>query len=869
MAAPTQVYPPWLTAVPTVIVDSNGVPIATETTVLFLPLTYYGPSIPLGSDWVYGGLTSPASTSTTIPVTTTSEIPTITTTPSLTTTTATPTSLPTTLTSITSTATPTTISSSVSLSTSSTTPPTLSSTSAGLSATAASGSATPSPLPAASHHLSRGQIVSIIVASILGVMGIFIFAISYYLCRKNRRRRSVIPTGMPVSASGAELARARTTSLWTDRDPRPSGGEADPFLAQTTPDITATAAGPEMTQHTNAPPYAAIARIPVPSGSSSSKGSSGTKSSGTNHSGYGDIMAQPTLNLHPNTTQELERQRRGQILTPEELGRINEESALPESDIEPTLGPDEGWSSGSRYTGIFAGTPRPPVIRPYGDRSDYVEGDLDPNEGWTTGQQRRESRNIGIAQKLSQGSLSAYPDANEDATLLTARRVRVEDLASRSPAHPTGDLEGSTKNRNLFASLGLDRLSWFKNSDNGSRRNSRHSYPEAEDDAEMGQALLTPSAAEFQATHRTTLGLSEKERPASSASGTSGGTVYHDARSSPSGTPVSTGTPVTPLPRALTPSASGQQRLAASPVHHVPGPGLPQQHSSSSSITNVNYGLPVGYDILDTPAPSALTSSTRTSHSSELTQNTDSLPFPPGLSPAPQKSWTDGSTITHVSPVSLPVNLNPVSIMSARETEAGISIDLLEEAPPSAGLGWRSMAAEQGIFGGGRRTTFGVPIPGSDLISEEGSIYSAISHLSPTCSTGSDPASARRDLSGSMSSASSRPSALSATYTHSSGHSLSHSHSTSFDARRRGSPAMSAFGSQSRSRSPQPALPLLNAPPAAHYPAERAGTHRLTGSHDSDAERGGMSSPEPLSPISQLSSAPWAGGLGDNWMPTP
>ncbi|KAG2356301.1 hypothetical protein BDR07DRAFT_1423722, partial [Suillus spraguei] len=34
----------------------------TSETALQLPLTYYGPSIPLGSDgaWTYGGLTSPA-----------------------------------------------------------------------------------------------------------------------------------------------------------------------------------------------------------------------------------------------------------------------------------------------------------------------------------------------------------------------------------------------------------------------------------------------------------------------------------------------------------------------------------------------------------------------------------------------------------------------------------------------------------------------------------------------------------------------------------------------------------------------------------------------------------------------------------------
>jgi len=45
MAAETQQYPPWLTPIPSVIDDANGVPITTSTTVSLLPLTYYGPSV--------------------------------------------------------------------------------------------------------------------------------------------------------------------------------------------------------------------------------------------------------------------------------------------------------------------------------------------------------------------------------------------------------------------------------------------------------------------------------------------------------------------------------------------------------------------------------------------------------------------------------------------------------------------------------------------------------------------------------------------------------------------------------------------------------------------------------------------------------
>lgn len=150
-------------------------------------------------------------------------------------------------------------------------------------------------------------------------------------------------------------------------------------------------------------------------------------------------------------------------------------------------------------------------------------------------------------------------------------------------------------------------------------------------------------------------------------------------------------------------------------------------------------------------------------------------------------------------------------------------------------------------------------------MSEQCSLYSTNSHLGPSHarSTGSDPNSSRRDLSGSVSSVSSRPSAMSTARSHS----LVHSESVSSESRKRPSPVMSAFGPRPRPTPPLPS-PLLNVPQTVHYPPERAGTHRMSGSHDMDAERNGSSS-EPTSPLSHMSSAPWAGGLGDNWMPSP
>ncbi|KAJ7066920.1 hypothetical protein C8F01DRAFT_1340935 [Mycena amicta] len=61
MTAPTQAteltpLPAWLSY------TTITLPQTTQTSLVFLPLTYYGPSIPLDSDWTYGGLTSPVST---------------------------------------------------------------------------------------------------------------------------------------------------------------------------------------------------------------------------------------------------------------------------------------------------------------------------------------------------------------------------------------------------------------------------------------------------------------------------------------------------------------------------------------------------------------------------------------------------------------------------------------------------------------------------------------------------------------------------------------------------------------------------------------------------------------------------------------
>jgi hypothetical protein len=464
--------------------------------------------------------------------------------------------------------------------------------------------------------------------------------------------------------------------------PRHSGEEADSFLRRSRAAGSSPAGqplDPELGGRSSAPPYAGIARVPVPpSGSLSSSGTSST-----NHSGYGVLIEKPTLNLLPSTQEELARERRGQILTPEELRRMEEEHVLPR--------PDAG------------GSPLLPPPRL-----------IDPEFAWTPPLDRPAFK----PQSSYLSQVSTYPDVEESATLLTARRVRVEDLAPRSPPQlplPLSDV-GTSSNSGFLTGLGqglasIGRLSWFKNLDGHSPRNSRpHSFlssPLTDEDIEHGKSLLGPQMSESRSSRGVGFGM-DGDRPISTVSARSAGTVYHDAFSSLPGTPIS-GTPLAPLPRALTPSGPEHGWPSSSTVA-----GEPPSYdlldttsvSPSTSATHLNHGLPVGFDILDVPAPSAVSPFASTSSVSSLREtNTGSSvgitvhPFPPGLGLGTSKSWTDASP--GVTPAQ-----SPFAVVSSHNTNAGISIDVLEQEPPSAGEGWRSMAAVINS-GPGRRTTFG------------------------------------------------------------------------------------------------------------------------------------------------------------------
>ncbi|KIY53018.1 hypothetical protein FISHEDRAFT_69471 [Fistulina hepatica ATCC 64428] len=243
----TQELPSWYTLSTDVLTNRDGF-LTTSTTLIYLPLTYYGPSIPLNSDWTWGGLTSPASTQTT----TTSYTSAVTESSASTTSVATSySSTGVVATSVTPTSFSTAISSSSIPSVTSMASLTISSfvslTSATVFETPAqslsSVGAKPTNSGATIHQaLSTGDIAGIVVG---GAVFMVIFACLLICCPKRRhaRREALLaylsgddndqqPDTIMVEAASNSVGNSSGGSRRTpgEGSPRPSGGEADPFL---------------------------------------------------------------------------------------------------------------------------------------------------------------------------------------------------------------------------------------------------------------------------------------------------------------------------------------------------------------------------------------------------------------------------------------------------------------------------------------------------------------------------------------------------------------------------------------------------------------------------------------------------------------
>lgn len=652
--------------------------------------------------------------------------------------------------------------------------------------------------------------------------------------------------------------------------PRASGEEADPFLTR------------------NTLMHQLASTVPASLGGAGAAANSGSlpssqKSSGSSAaSGYGTLLGSPTVGLRSTPPER----RRRQELSPEQIVHVEQESVLP---THSDLGPSNVRLVGSKSsTGPSNHESHPPLPR-------TSTGSFGPSiQSWELVPPQPP-----LTSRSSQNSMSASL-RGEDPAVLTARRVRM-DSTSISPAASQG-VPGPSNQRSSWRALGglagLARFSWFRGNESpSSNRNSRASFLASnltDADVESGRALLAEPSEPIATLPSQRLGrniVPPEERPIStfstkSTGAASGPSIYHDAHSSLPGTPAE------PVP-ALPPRAAGHRAAAAGVEPEFGGwPGAAVVHAdepseTATSTTNQYQVL----DVLDIPAPRGMSpfASTNTSRDSSVhSLSKKDIPYPPGLLQGPTLPtpavWNQTSGGTP-SVGSYAAN-SSTSLGGADRQSAGITIDILEEVPPMAGQSWRSLSDTN------KRTTFGLPnyMQTPDYVSEQASLHSMRSHLSPRSSRSAGSAAAsRRDGSGSQSSR--------RTGSSSSGPSLVHSNSLSSDGRRHGrghgprSPTLSVFGTGLHS----PTSPRLLNPMIERIASDDGYHSRSTSnsqSHSSRSHGGEQLEPlpegvaidgpvrsqtkgeaeqpsnRPTSPVLSPEVVPWATGLDKDWTAT-
>ncbi|KAJ7503333.1 hypothetical protein B0H11DRAFT_2222618 [Mycena galericulata] len=460
MAAPTQALPPWLSY------TTITLPQTTETSVVFLPLTYFGPSIPLDSDWTYGGLSSPVSTAST-----TSQL-----------------SVTSTTSAIPSTSSAATPSSTFSLP---------SSSSSSISFT--SPTSPPSALPttaASSSLLTRAQLIGVIIGSILGALVLFLLLL--LLCIRIRHRRNGSDAATTATGTSGTRTRTKFTLLPTRRTRRrtrftmltpPVAGDADadadevlddwlmvgsptspgPQSPPAEPGRGAGEADPFLTRALALAGGAVVERLPNPhsannsgsgsagngngngnstnsgSGSGSSRGTHATTSSGTNVSGYGVLLAHPTLSLPDR----------------EALG-------LPPGAASPSSPASAAYNNGSGNGGTGASALPRRILTPAQMAVLVEEDDMERVLPRASGSGERLGRGLGgvlEGEEGEEGELEEGVDEGEEGEgeVVHARRVALAGGKGK-------EKEKETEARRSW----IPRFSWLLNRD--SWRNSRGSH---------------------------------------------------------------------------------------------------------------------------------------------------------------------------------------------------------------------------------------------------------------------------------------------------------------------------------------------------------------------------------------------------------
>lgn len=526
-----------------------------------------------------------------------------------------------------------------------------------------------------------------IVAGVLAFIFVFIVALLLFLWWSARRKRRTDPSWAMVTPIDEDYYIVPPGGHSPgEGSPRHSGEEADPFLRRPAPEMQ------EASQH-RVSFVGAAATSEKPGSAANGSLSSSNKSSAA--SGYGSVLDRPTLGVSVTPPE----QRRGQILSPAQLRQLDEETVLPPAADAPSMIPPRL---------VDPTSPRNLAPLPRMGSKSSITPSIKPWE-MTPG--------LGFSHQTSRNSVtsSMHADQMHEPTVQTARRVRMEDIGVKSPllsvpqspeaSPPSSSAPSSWK------ALGLgglaSRLSWFKNSESSSKRNSRtESFvgtPLADSELEAGRALLSagePSALRDPTRRFGVIGTLDRPISTVSTGSKSGGasapSVYHDARSSLPGTPL----PTLP-PRALATNNETTEFGAWAGAGTVSS--QPPAYEDSTMFESFGTSGPNQVmDVLDMPVPRGLSpiASASSLRDSVTTSSlaTKNVPLPPGLFPI-QRTWSD--TTAHTQSV----GANVVESGGNRES-SGITIDVLEEAPPAAGQSWRALAGEPQALD--KRTTFGL-----------------------------------------------------------------------------------------------------------------------------------------------------------------
>ena len=551
--------------------------------------------------------------------------------------------------------------------------------------------------------------MGIIVACILGLIFLFVLGLFLFLwCRGRKIRQfgTLVPLDLDDDGgydvlSPSDVEGYRPGDVYNgpvgrripgEGSPRQSGDEASSFLRQTRrskgPSVAQTsAAGAAMSQlptelGVSRAANRAVPRIQPPTTNSNS---SGTQSSNSNASGFGVVIERPNQGLGLLPTE----QPQASGLSAADLQRLDQENE--NEDINPD---DSDMYEDGQYTGAYAYAADSLLAPPRPLNPDYSP--------------------------LNAEFPSHMSDLSE-AEVLTAEHRRISSLIGSStnpdiPGLPAFSGGSSPRHSSFLGAIGLGglanlgRRSWFKSFDSQRHSPDYTVEPFTEMDFEVGRGMLRPDTIVDSRGRRVVGAGPDGTRPlsgSSARSGASGGTIYHDAQqSSTPGTPLlpshpRAATPPTPTPVPPVSSSSGNQRATEhlSPLSRPPVNNDEDTVQSPGNTDNLNFDLNTA-DILDMPAPAAL------HHFSSLSSLKDTTTggsftlkslFPSGLDTIKPVGWSD--VVNEVTDSSPPVSsfgggafLNNSFSSSGRNT-----IDLLDDAPPGAEIGWRSISS--GGFG--------------------------------------------------------------------------------------------------------------------------------------------------------------------------